>query len=111
MLVPLHNTEQLLSDILCATHAPCLKIVLVAPLDPKLVESLLGLISTYRIAELARLPSIVYLQKSQMVAFRLMEFGFFRICLRLLVFGSVEDVACSKHADDCENLLRAAKLD
>lgn len=86
--IPIHNTQELLPDILRTPHAPRLDIVLIAP----------------RVRELARLPPVVYRQQGQMVALRLMELGLFAIRLRLLLFRPVEDVLYAQHCDDGEDL-------
>lgn len=72
---PIHNSDKVLADILCLSHAPCLDEVLVAP----------------GIREIRCFPSVVYHEQCWMITFQLVKFSHLRIRLGLFLLRSVED--------------------
>ena len=85
---PVHDAQELLADVLRASHAPRLDEVLVTP----------------GIRELACLPAVVYREESQVIAFRLMELGLLRVRLPLLLLRAVEHALDRQHRDDAQDL-------
>jgi len=73
---PVHNSNQLLPDILCSSHGSGLQEVLEAP----------------RVGELGVLPSLVDGEQSDVVSVRVIELGLLQVRLGSLLFGPVEGI-------------------
>lgn len=94
VVVALHDLDELLADVLRTTHLTRLNKVLVAP-----GGTVLGVF-----------PAVVHVEQRQVVAVRVVEFGFLLVGLLLLVLGPVEDGLHGKHRDDSEHLVGASQV-
>ena len=94
MMIAVHNSDKLLSHILCTTQSAALNKIVHAP----------------RHGKAARDPSIVHSQKCKMVTFGLEKLRSLSICLCLFILRPVEYIRNAEHGNDTKHFLTTAHI-